>query len=141
LNIGGKILEKVPINSINYHVFSHNVMNNCQYGFTPRRSTVDVAMEVYDFVREGLTAGDGIVLLSLDVKGAFDAAYWPNILNGLRTCDCLTNLYDLTKSYLSQCTATLSTNVKLEREVSKWCPGLWNIRYSSLTNLPFKRRT
>jgi hypothetical protein len=59
------------------------------------------------------------------------------------------NLYDLTKSYLRQCTATLSTNnVRLEREGSRgcpqgscWVPGLWNIKYSSLLNLPFERQT
>jgi hypothetical protein len=138
LNVGGKILVKVIINRINYHVFSHNLMNNYQYGFTPQRSTLDVAMEVKEFVREGLAAGEVIVLVSLDIKGAFDAAWWPSILNGLRACDCPKNLYDLTKSYLSQHTTTLSTNnVRLERGKQKvpqgsCCgPGLWRI-YSTI---------
>jgi hypothetical protein len=106
-------------------------------------------MEVKDFVREGLAAGEVIVLVSLDVEGAFDTAWWPSILNGLRACDCPKNLYDLTKSYLSQRTAALSTNnIRLEREVNKGCPqryccslGVWNIQYNSLLNLPFGRRT
>jgi hypothetical protein len=42
-------------------------------------------MAVKGFVEEGLAAGEIIVLISFDVKGAFDAAWWPKILNGLKT--------------------------------------------------------
>jgi hypothetical protein len=55
-------------------------MNINQCGFTSQKGTVDAAMGVRDFVKEGLTAGEVIVLVSLDVKGAFDAAWWPAIL-------------------------------------------------------------
>jgi hypothetical protein len=80
LNIGGKVLEKVLLNRINHHVFSHDLMHTNQYGFTPQKGTIDAAMEVKDFVMEGLAAGEVIVLLSLDFKEAFDAAWWPSIL-------------------------------------------------------------
>jgi hypothetical protein len=120
-----------------------------QYRFTPQRSTIDAAMEVKDFVRKGLAAGEVMVLVSLDVKGAFDAAWWPSILNGLRACGCPKNVYDLTKSYFRKRTATLSTNnVRMETEVIKGCPqgfccgpGLWNTKYESLLTLPFEWRT
>ena len=79
LNTGGKVLEKVLINRINHYVFSHNFMNRNQYGFTPQRSTIDVAMAVKDFVLEGLVAGEVIVLVSLDVKGAYDVAWCPSL--------------------------------------------------------------
>jgi hypothetical protein len=136
LNVGSKVLGKVLINRINHHLFSHNSMNNNQYGFTPQRSTINAAMEVKEFVRKVLAAGEVIALVGLDVKGAFDAALWPNIANGLRACGCPKNLNDLTKSYLSQRTATLSTNnVRMETEVNKGCPqgsccgpGLCNIQ-------------
>jgi hypothetical protein len=52
LNTGGKVLEKVLINRINHHVFSHDFMNRNQYGFTPQRSTIDAAVAVKDFVVE-----------------------------------------------------------------------------------------
>jgi hypothetical protein len=68
INIGGKVLEKVLINKINYHVYSHELMNNNQFGFTPQRSTIDAAMAVKNFVVESLAAGEVIVLVSLDVK-------------------------------------------------------------------------
>jgi hypothetical protein len=77
-------------------------------------------MAVKDFLVESLAAGEVIVLVSLDIKGAFDAAWWPSILNSLRACGCPKNLYNLTKSYFSQRTAVLSTNsVRMKREVIK----------------------
>jgi hypothetical protein len=80
LNIGGKVLEKVLINRINHYVYSNDYMNNKQYGFTPQRSTINAAVAVQDFVEEGLNSGDVLVIVSLDVKGAFDAVWWPSIL-------------------------------------------------------------
>jgi len=65
LNIGGKVLEKVLINRINHHVFSHDLTNNNQYGFTPQRSTIDAALAVKDFVEEGVAA-EVTVIVSLD---------------------------------------------------------------------------
>ena len=54
-----------------------------------------------NFVQQGLAAGEVITLVSLDVQGAFDAAWWPGILNALREYKCPENLYELTKSYIS----------------------------------------
>jgi len=116
LNTGGKVLEKVLINRINHYIYSHDLMNNNQYGFTPQRSTIDAAMAMMDFV-EGLVAGEIIVLVSLDVKGAFNPHWWPSILNGLKACGCPKILYNLTENYFNQRTGILSTNsVRMERE-------------------------
>jgi len=100
LNIGGKVLEKVLINTINHHVFLQGFMNKNQYGFTPQKGTIDAAMEIKEIVKEGLAAGDVTALVSLDVKGAFDAAWWPGILKELRACGCPKNLYELKRTIL-----------------------------------------
>jgi hypothetical protein len=110
-------------------------MNTNQYRFTLQKCTIDAAMEVKDFVKEGLAA-EVIVLVSLEVKGAFDAAWWPSKLNGLRACGFPKNLYALTKNHLRQRTAILATNsFRLETDISKRCPqgsccvpGFWNIQ-------------
>ena len=81
LNIEGKILEKLLITRINYCAYSTNFLNNNQYGFTPQRSTRDATMAVQNTVDEGLNAAEVIVLVSLDILTAFDAAWWPNILS------------------------------------------------------------
>jgi hypothetical protein len=43
---------------------------------------------VKDFVEEGLKAGQVLVLVSLDDRGAFDAAWWPSILKSSKVCGC-----------------------------------------------------
>jgi hypothetical protein len=138
LDIGGKVLEKILINRINNQVFSHGFMNENQFGFTPQKGTIDAATAIKAFVQEGLVAGEVIALVSLDIQGAFDAAWWPGILKELRACGCPKNLCELTKSYFTQRTATLSKNsLRLERETSRGCPqvsccgpGFWNLQYN-----------
>jgi hypothetical protein len=74
-------------------------------------------------------------MVSLDVKGAFDAAWWPIILQKLRELKCPKNLYYLSASYFSNMRATLSiNNYKTRKEVQKGCPqesfcgpGFWNV--------------
>jgi len=149
INTGGKVLEKVLISRINHYVFSHDYMNSNQFGFTPQKSTTDAIMAVKNVITEGLEAGDVFVLVSLDVKGAFDSAWWPAILNGLRAYECPNNLYKLARSYFTQRSASLSTNnYRFQKEVSKGCPqgsccgpGFWNIQYNTILNLNFTRRT
>ena len=96
-----------------------------QYGVSPQKGTIEAAMEIKNYVKEGLRGGDVIALISLDVKGAFDAAFWPNILNGLRACGCPKNLYSLTESYFSKRTAIISLDrIQVEKEVSRGTTGV-----------------
>jgi len=48
------------------------------------KSTIDATMAIKDFVQEGLAAREVIAVVSFDVQGAFDAAWWPGILKELR---------------------------------------------------------
>jgi hypothetical protein len=41
-------------------------------------------------------------MASLDVKGAFDAAWWPAILKGLRGAKYPQNLYQFTQDYVRE---------------------------------------
>jgi hypothetical protein len=79
LNIGGKLLERLMIDRILFHIYSNDLLSDNQYGFTPQR-TVDAAMEVKNFIEESLRLKQCVVIVSLDVKAAFDAAWWPGIL-------------------------------------------------------------
>ena len=81
---GGKVFEKLLINRINHHVYTRGHMNENQFGFRPQKSTVDAALAIKDFVQKSLEAGDMVALVSLDVQGAFYAAWWPGILRELR---------------------------------------------------------
>ena len=147
INVGGKVLEEILINRIMHHVYTNNLLNNNQFGFTPTKSTTDAAVTVNEYVGVGVRRGLITILVTLDVRVAFDSAWWPSILKTLKDFNWPRNLYYLTKSYLSQRTAVMSTNtVRVEREVSSGCPqgsccgpGLWNNQYNSLLNLEFRK--
>jgi retron-type reverse transcriptase len=84
MNIEGKLLERLMIDRILFHIYSTDLFNNNRYGFTPQRGTLDAAMEVKKFIEESLRLKQCTVVVSLDIKGAFDAAWWPNNLKQLR---------------------------------------------------------
>ena len=88
-------------------------------------------------------------MVSLHVKGNFDAAWWPGILRALKEFKCPRNLYNLTKKYFRERSAFIATNSRrIDKTVNKGCPqgsccgpGHWNIQYNSLLNLNFTKRT
>jgi hypothetical protein len=131
-----------------HHAYTNHLLDYTQFGFTPKKSTTDMAMTVMEFVEEGTRQGLITILVSLYVKRAFHAAWWLSILKTLKDF-CPRNLYYLTRSYFSQRTAVMSTNtVQVKREVSKGSPqgsccgpGFWNIQYDSLLNLEFMKQT
>jgi hypothetical protein len=93
LDTGGKVLEKLMINRINHNVNSKGYMNENQYDFRPHTSSIDATMTTKNFVEQGLANGEVMAVVSLDVQGAFDAAWWPGILKELRKCKLAKNIY------------------------------------------------
>jgi hypothetical protein len=59
-------------------------------------------MAVKEFVEKVFRRGKVTAILSLDVDGAFNSAWWPSILKSLKESGCPQNLYNFTKSYFSQ---------------------------------------
>ena len=101
-------------------VHSNDLFNDNQYGFIPQKGKVDAVMEVKTFIDESLSLKQCAVIVSLDVKGAFDAAWWPSILKQLRELKCPKHLYNLSASYFSNRKASLSANnYRTEKEVQK----------------------
>jgi hypothetical protein len=72
---------------------SNDLLNQNQFGFLPQKSTTDVVMAVKDVIDEALTKWQIVTLVSLNIKGAFDAASWPSILQALKEFQCPRNLY------------------------------------------------
>lgn len=90
-----------------------------------------------------------VLLVSLDVTGAFDGTRWPSIRHDLRDLRCLKNVFVLIRNYFKARTATIYlNNHKLERIVEKNYPqgsccglNLSNIMYSPLLNLQLSRHS
>ena len=93
-----------------HYVYKIEYLNDIQYGFTLQKSTTDAAMAVKQFIGPELEKGKVVIMASLDVKGAFDAAWWPAILKGLREAKCPRNLYQLTQDYFKDRRAVVSFN-------------------------------
>ena len=123
INIGGKVLEKLLIDRINHHLHSNSLLNKNQYGFLSHKSTVNATLAAKNFAQAHLQQGKVVIMTSLDVKGAFDAAWWPSILCNLRDLRCPRNLCNLTRSYFSDRVAIFRANTySVERKVSMGCP-------------------
>ena len=138
--MGGKILDKLLINRLNYYLYKNELLSKRQYGFTPQRNIIDAAMEAKSFIQFILENRGLVIMTSLDVQGAFDSAWWPAILQGLRDFNCPRNLYILSKEFFSNRAAVINTkNFAIERHITRGCPqgscsgpGFWNILYNSL---------
>jgi hypothetical protein len=71
-----------------HHAYSNNLLNQSQFGFTPKKSAIDAALAVKEYLEEGMREGHIAIIVSLDIKSAFDAAWWPSILKSLKEFNC-----------------------------------------------------
>jgi len=93
-------------------------------------------MEARKFIEPQLEKGRIVIMVSLDVRGAFDSAWWPAILKGMRDAKCPRNLYNLTLGYLKERKTVINiNNFNIEKRITRGCPqgsccgpGLWNIQ-------------
>lgn len=143
------VLEKLLIDRINHHVFSNSLLNENQYGFFPQRTTVDAALAAKGFIWENLQQKNCVIMVSLNVRGEFDAAWWSSRLCNLCDLHCSKNLYVLSLNYFRDKLATLHTNTHTVRrtvmkgfpEGSCCGPGFWNVTYNAVLNLDFSSHT
>ena len=63
------VLEKLLIQRIMHHVYTNEVLNKNQYGFTPQKGTVDAAMEVRQYIEPHLNIRGVSIIISVDVQG------------------------------------------------------------------------
>ena len=91
-NMRGKVLEELLINTINHHMYKHNLLTDRQFGFTNQKSTTDAAMEAKSFIQPVLENRGLVIMTRVDVKGAFDAAWWRSILQAFEGLGCPRNL-------------------------------------------------
>ncbi|CAK1579826.1 unnamed protein product [Parnassius mnemosyne] len=97
LPVLGKIYEKMLIQRIKWHIVPK--ISRTQYGFMPQRSTEDSLYDMVQHIKAKLKNKKLIVLISLDIEGAFDNAWWPAIRCRLAESGCPINLRRLTDNY------------------------------------------
>jgi hypothetical protein len=123
INVAGKVLDRLMIDRIKHRVHSNAGLNSNQCGFIPQGGTVDATMVVKEIIKGNLKEKDCTSVVSLDVRGAFDATWWPNILRNLKSLKCPKKLFNLSRSYFSNRTSSLCGNtLKIQKPMTTGCP-------------------
>ncbi|GFX08561.1 uncharacterized protein TNCV_4170601 [Trichonephila clavipes] len=97
----GKCLEKLFVNRISWYLRRGDFLSSDQYGFTPHKSTEDALLRLNEIVKRGKKKHLHSILISLDIKGAFDNAWWPCILNLLKKAEIPINIFSLVADFLN----------------------------------------
>ena len=129
------------------HTHTHTYIHTHTHIHTYTHTYIHTCMHY--FVQESINEGQYVVVIRLDVKGAFDAAWWPGILTYLKNLRCPRNLHKVRVSYFNERAAYVTlNNGTVQRKVSKVCPqgsasgpGFWNLQYNSLLNLEYTKNT
>ncbi|XP_075990359.1 uncharacterized protein LOC142986010 [Anticarsia gemmatalis] len=138
LAVFGKIVEKLMIRRTLWHI--QPTLNNNQYGFMPGRGTEDALYNLVDHIREEIKQKKIVLLISLDIEGAFDNAWWPALKHQLGRKKCPNNIYNMIGSYLQDRKITVNyARATYTKGTTKGCvqgsiggPTFWNIILDSL---------
>nr|XP_037871018.1 uncharacterized protein LOC119629397 [Bombyx mori] len=118
---------------LKYHILPS--MSAHQYGFMPQRSTEDALYTLLERIREKLLDKKLILMVSLDIEGAFDSAWWPAIKVRLVEESCPVGIRGVMNSYMSDRTVGVRyMGAEHLRATGKGCvqgsiggPILWNL--------------
>ncbi|XP_052741604.1 uncharacterized protein LOC128198763 [Bicyclus anynana] len=140
LSILGKIVEKLMIGRLQWHTLP--AINRAQYGFMPQRGTEDSLYDLVNHIKSEVGNKKIVLLISLDIEGAFDNAWWPALKNKLIEMKCPRNLYAMVCSYLTDRKIRVNyARAAAERKTTKGCvqgsiggPTFWNLILDSLLN-------
>lgn len=148
LDTAGKLLERLIKSRLAVAIQTAGGLSCRQYGFRKGRSTVNAIEEVvstFNKAQQGNHYSRKIMLLvTLDVKNAFNSARWPDILTALTDVFKIPNyMLRVLHSYLQDRTLIFETNEGQCRKViqggvaqgSILGPELWNILYDGILRM------
>jgi hypothetical protein len=96
----GKGLEKIIFDRLMWHLESMSALSPNQYRFRPGKSAEEALYNLTKLLRASLDRKKYYIVISLDIKGVFDNAWWPMLLKQLINRDCPRQIYCLIKNYL-----------------------------------------
>ncbi|GFX42908.1 putative 115 kDa protein in type-1 retrotransposable element R1DM [Trichonephila clavipes] len=121
--------------TISWYLRRGDFFSSDQYGFTPHKSTEDDLLRLNEIIKRGKKKHLHSILISLDIKGAFDNAWWPCILNLLKKAEIPINIFSLVADFLNDRVAKMQLgSMSAIRCLERGClpgsvsgPIFWNI--------------
>lgn len=143
LPVLGKVLDRLIVSRVNYHLAARNFFSERQHGFVEGKSTASAVSSIVEWCEAKQAAGERVLLLSLDVDGAFNNAWWSWILHTLAKEETPSNLLNLCRSYFSERQVVYrSIAAYLKLKVDRGCPqgsvsgpAYWNILLNDLLSM------
>ena len=144
LPIFGKLLEKLFVRRLTYDARKRGVWSRKQYGFREQSSTVDALSNAIAKIKEAKGLKQQVVAVSLDIKAAFDNAWWPSIFERLRRTQCPINIFRLIQSYfIGRAVSLTYGDAECTKAMTRGCvqgsvcgPTFWNLVLDELLELP-----
>ncbi|GBN73292.1 Retrovirus-related Pol polyprotein from type-1 retrotransposable element R1 [Araneus ventricosus] len=138
----GKELEKFMTHRLTYHLESTNSLNYRQHGFREGKSVDTAINELLRNIKTARRDGKHVLVLSIDITGAFDNLQHRAILKTLDASACPTNINRLFHSLLQNRKVTLLTpQGRATKEQKQGCPqgscsgpALWNLVANEILN-------
>ncbi|UYV66882.1 K02A2.6-like [Cordylochernes scorpioides] len=131
----GKVLDSLLAQRLKHWIESNELLSSFQHGFREGKSTTTSLNEVLEGVEMGLNKGAWVLLVALDIDGAFNSMSWNKLMRNLMDMGCPDNLRGLVRDFPRDRRISLSFGGrKLERNCARGCPQgsccgpiLWNI--------------
>ncbi|GBM23223.1 Retrovirus-related Pol polyprotein from type-1 retrotransposable element R1 [Araneus ventricosus] len=138
----GKVLEKLMTQRLTYHLESTNSLNDRQHGFREGKSVDTAINELLSKIQTARRDGKHVLVLSIDIKGAFVNLQHRAILKSLDASACPSNINRLFHSLLQNRKVTLLTPQGRATKDQKQgypqgscsVPALWNLVANEIIN-------
>ena len=108
LPVISKIFEKIIHTRLMRHIYHKQLISKHQYGFMPSKSSEAALKRIIKGIQTGLQLKRKMILISIDIKGAFNNTWWPNLILRLRNKFNVGKLIRLIENYLADRTIKMS---------------------------------